>query len=75
MTSSSLKKDVAAVTFVFEVCCHCGSHQWNTRHDEAKYLSYFNSVVAEISVKAEVPKVVCVMNKVPKPWCEKEVYC
>ena len=29
------------ITFVFEVCGNCGSHQWNTRHDEARYASMF----------------------------------
>ena len=64
------KKDL---TFVFEVCANCGTHQWNTRHDEAKYVSYFNMVAG--AIKAVVPQANCVMNKVPKPWYEKEIYC
>ena len=28
--------------FVIEVCQNCKDHHWNTRHDQAKYLEYFN---------------------------------
>ena len=28
--------------FVIETCQNCKSHHWNTRHDENKYLEYFN---------------------------------
>ena len=61
------------VTFVFEVCAQCQTHQWNTRHDEAKYAQFFASVSAVI--KEHVPNATCVMNRVPKPWYEKEIYC
>jgi len=61
------------ITFVFEVCAGCASHQWNTRHDEAKYLQYFSDCAA--AIKAHIPNSECVMNKVPKPWYEKEIYC
>jgi hypothetical protein len=30
------------LVFVIETCQNCKSHTWNTRHDEAKYLEYFN---------------------------------
>ena len=26
--------------FIIEVCENCRSHNWNTRHDEAKYKQY-----------------------------------
>ena len=55
------------------MCAQCGSHQWNTRHDEAKYVQYFQQTAA--AVKELIPNANCVMNKVPKPWYEKEVYC
>ena len=61
------------ITFVFEVCSSCATHQWNTRHDEAKYLSYFTNVSA--LVKELIPGATCVMNRVPKAWYEKEIYC
>ena len=62
-----------SITFVFEVCAQCSTHQWNTRHDEAKYAQMFADVSA--AIKAEVPNATCVMNRVPKPWYEKEIYC
>ena len=61
------------LTFVFEVCKDCKGHQWNTRHDEAKYASYFADMSAKISEL--IPGSVCIMNQVPKPWFEKDVYC
>jgi hypothetical protein len=27
---------------VIETCQNCKEHHWNTRHDEAKYLDFFN---------------------------------
>jgi hypothetical protein len=30
------------LVFVIETCQNCKSHVWNTRHDENKYLEYFN---------------------------------
>ena len=61
------------IVIVFEVCIHCSAHSWNTRHDEAKYLSFFEKTAACIQEFA--PNTRCVMNKVPKPWYEKELYC
>ena len=61
------------ITFVFEVCGNCKTHAWNTRHDEAKYLATFTAVAD--SIKAAIPNSVCIMNKVPKPWFEKDIYC
>ena len=61
------------ITFVFEVCANCGTHAWNTRHDPAKYVGVFNTLAA--AIKEKVPNANCVMNKVPKPWFEKEIYC
>lgn len=51
----------------------CSQHQWNTRHDEAKYSGYFDQVSGII--KGLIPEAVCVMNKVPKAWSGKEIYC
>ena len=28
--------------FVIETCENCKEHQWNTRHDQAKYEDFFN---------------------------------
>ena len=67
------QKQDKEITFVFEVCAQCGSHSWNTRHDEAKYMGFFNDVAA--AIKAHIPTANCIMNRVPKQWFEKEVYC
>ena len=54
-------------TFIFEVCENCSINcKWNTRHDEAKYKSFFEKFKAMI--QAELPNAVCVMNHVPKQW-------
>ena len=58
---------------MFEVCGNCKNHGWNTRHDETKYLKFFSDVAK--SIKAEIPDTTCIMNKVPKGWYEKEIYC
>lgn len=60
-------------TFVFEVCAQCGGHSWNTRHDEAKYMAMFVEVSS--AIRGLIPNANCIMNKVPKAWFEKEVYC
>ena len=59
--------------FVFEVCAQCKTHSWNTRHDEAKYMGFFTDLKA--AIESAVPGAQCVLNKVPKAWYEKEVYC
>ena len=61
------------ITFVFEVCSNCKNHGWNTRHDETKYLKYFTDCAK--AIKAVIPDANVMMNKVPKPWFEKEIYC
>ena len=55
------------------MCGNCSSHQWNTRHDEAKYAQFFADVSA--NVKSVAPNANCIMNRVPKAWYEKEIYC
>ncbi len=30
------------LVFVVETCQNCKEHHWNTRHDESKYLDFFN---------------------------------
>ena len=60
-------------TFVIECCNNCGAHSWCTRHDEAKYESATAEVTA--AIKSNVPNANVIVNKCPKPWYEKEVYC
>lgn len=67
------KQQDQELTFVFEVCANCKNHGWNTRHDETKYLKFFSDVAK--TIKAEIPDTTCMMNKVPKAWYEKEIYC
>ena len=38
---------------VIESCWDCRAHQWNTRHDQAKYLAYADEVAA--SIKSRYP--------------------
>lgn len=40
--------DLDKPIFVIEHCRDCKSHEWNTRHDEAKYVGFADSVSAEI---------------------------
>ena len=61
------------LTFVFEVCANCSQHAWNTRHDEAKYQKFFADVSA--AIRSVIPSANCVMNRVPKPWYESDIYC
>ena len=30
------------LVFIIETCQNCKQHGWNTRHDEQKYLEFFN---------------------------------
>ena len=61
------------LVFVLEVCGSCSTHQWNTRHDEAKYQRFFTDMSA--AIKSAIPQAVCIMNRVPKAWYEKDIYC
>ena len=72
--SKEIKRDgdMANFTFVFEVCTDCKSHQWNTRHDEGKYLVFFQDVAS--AIKAQVPGAVCSLNKIPKDWSGHDSY-
>ena len=36
------KADLDELVFVIETCQNCRDHGWNTRHDEQKYLDFFN---------------------------------
>ena len=64
---------MSKTTFVIEVCSDCKTHGWNTRHDEAKYMKFFTDMQA--AIQAQIPNSICLLNKVPKAWYEKEVYC
>jgi len=42
------KADLDELVFVIETCQNCRDHGWNTRHDENKYLEFFNKLSAAI---------------------------
>ena len=65
--------DFSKPIFVIEHCVDCHTHNWNTRHDEAKYKGYATDLAARI--KEQVPDATIVFNKVPKKWFKKEIYC
>ena len=44
------KKGKLDQTFVIEHCENCRSHQWNTRHDEAKYKQYAEESKPNVSL-------------------------
>jgi hypothetical protein len=41
-TAASSNISNSELVFVIETCQNCKEHHWNTRHDEAKYLDFFN---------------------------------
>ena len=45
---------------VIECCIDCKNHQWNTRHDEAKYVSYAKELC--IAVKLASPGTIVLFN-------------
>ena len=61
------------LVFVIEHCQNCSSHQWNTRHDEAKYTGFAHSVTD--AIKSQIPEASVLINQVPKEWHEKDIYC
>lgn len=61
------------LVFVIETCQNCKSHTWNTRHDEAKYLEYFNRVSQ--AVVERIPNAVTMRNQIPKAYLPFDLYC
>jgi selT/selW/selH-like putative selenoprotein len=58
---------------VIETCQNCKSHGWNTRHDENKYLDYFNRVSQAIVER--IPNAVTMRNQIPKEYLPFDLYC
>ena len=54
------------IIIVFEICKDCNAHNWNTRHEEAKYAEMYSQVSSSIS--KGVPRCTYLVNKVPKKW-------
>jgi len=61
------------LVFVIETCQNCKSHTWNTRHDESKYLEYFNRVSQAIVER--IPSAVTMRNQIPKAYLPYDLYC
>jgi len=59
--------------FVIECCENCKEHQWNTRHDQAKYEDFFNRVASAIVDR--IPGAVTMRNQIPKSYVDYDLYC
>jgi len=58
---------------VIETCQNCKNCCWHTRHDEAKYIEYFNKVSAAIVER--IPHAVTMRNQIPKSYLPYDLYC
>ena len=70
--------------FVIETCENCKSHQWNTRHDETKYIGFFdnckspphsNNYIVSSAIAERIPGAICMRNKIPVEYVDYELYC
>ena len=48
------------IVFVVESCQNCKEHNWNTRHDEAKYQEFFQKIASAIIEK--IPNAMVMKN-------------
>ena len=72
MESSPIKLNFDKPIFVIERCQDCKNHNWNTRHDEAKYIGQANGLASRI--KAKRPEATVLINSVPKMWHNFDIY-
>lgn len=63
---------MSEIVFVVEMCQNCKEHQWNTRHDEAKYNEFFKRVSE--SIIDRVPNAVIMKNMIPKYYLDFDIY-
>ena len=69
--------------FVIESCQNCKQHGWNTRHDEQKYLDFFNKgkppfpVISSVSaaIVEKIPNALTMRNQIPKAYLPYDLYC
>jgi len=61
------------LVFIIETCQNCKQHGWNTRHDEQKYLEFFNKVSSAIVEK--IPNALTMRNQIPKAYLPYDLYC
>ena len=57
---------------ILEVCCNCSSHNWNNRHNEAKYNEYAATLAGHL--KEKIPNVQVFHNEIPKPFMFSDNY-
>ena len=51
---------------------NCRSHQWNTRHNEAKYITHAQNL--STLIKLANPSTIVLFNQLPKKWYKKNIY-
>lgn len=74
--------------FVIETCENCKEHQWNTRHDQAKYEDFFNRgkfnfevcitsnlILVANAIIGKIPGAVTMRNQIPKSYVDYDLYC
>ena len=69
---ASRKIDQNKPIFIIEHCVDCKSHQWNTRHDLAKYKGFASDLTR--AIQEHVPNAIVLTNAIPKTWYEKQLY-
>ena len=57
---------------VIEHCVDCKNHNWNNRHDEAKYKSMAMQLASEI--KGKVDDCVILVNQIPNSLIFSDIY-
>ena len=70
---------------MIESCENCKNHQWNTRHDEAKYMDFFNrrklyflltlAYIVSTAISIRIPNAVVMRNQIPKSYVDYDLYC
>lgn len=71
--NNNAPSEASELVFVVETCQNCKSHVWNTRHDENKYLEYFNKVSSAIVQR--IPNATVVRNQIPRAYLPYDIYC
>ena len=58
--------------YIVEFCQNCRTHNWNTRHEEARYKNYAQEMADCIS--KTISGSVVYQNQIPKEWVDHEIY-
>ena len=58
--------------FIVEMCDNCEEHKWFTKHDPAKYNSFFEKL--DEAIGAKIPHIVVVKNMIPVSYVEYDFY-